>query len=56
MQRTPEYVELFTILLNPETPNAEIDASAAMIAAMLLGMAGGALAAALSSPSLQRDP
>jgi CRP-like cAMP-binding protein len=33
MRETPECVELFTTLLNPEMPNAEVDASAAMIAA-----------------------
>jgi CRP-like cAMP-binding protein len=33
MRETPEYVEQFTTLLNPEKPNAEVDASAAMIAA-----------------------
>ena len=33
MQETPQCVELFRTLLNPERPNTEADASAAMIAA-----------------------
>lgn len=33
MRETPQCVELFTTLLNPERPLAEVDASAAMIAA-----------------------
>lgn len=33
MQETPECVELFTTLLNPEMPTAEVGASAAMIGA-----------------------
>ena len=33
MQETPECAELFRIQLNPEKPNSEVDASAAMMAA-----------------------
>lgn len=33
MRETPQCVELFTTLLNPEKPNSEIDAGKAMIAA-----------------------
>jgi CRP-like cAMP-binding protein len=33
MRETPQCVELFTTLLNPETPHAEVDASAALIGA-----------------------
>lgn len=33
MQQSPQSVELFRTLLSPEFPNAEVDASAAMIAA-----------------------
>ena len=33
MQVTPQSVELFRTLLNPESPDAEVDASTAMIAA-----------------------
>lgn len=36
MRETPQCVELFTTLLNPEMPHAEVDASAAMIAAARL--------------------
>ena len=33
MQETPQCAELFRTLLNPEMPYAEVDASAAMMAA-----------------------